>query len=228
MRLKVTDLTEEMKDHGEQAFKKLRNFLKTLCTDPVHDFDEGLMTHICSHVRSLSSDGAPHERKALFMACRDVFPNTFMVIRDMAHAVRIAAKKPLHMDEVFGQVWEELFDKKEALVPMVQHSGKLREMLETIQRTTKVLRIPGSEHAMDVVLKHLAWAKQRFDSFADPCAKLSCMLLPVCVLLAFIASDERSDGKRRARAAILLGLFTPKFCIALGLSADYGLLCTDF
>ena len=81
---------------------------------------------------------------------------------------------------------------------------------------------------MDVVLRHLSFAKQRFDSFADPCAKLSVMLLPVCVLLAFIGSDERNPPVRRKRAAVLLKLFTPKFCLALGMSADYGLLCSEF
>ncbi len=226
LRLKVTSLEEECEDHGDQAVQKLQAFLRRFCTDLEHGVDEELFSHVCSRVRALSSDGAAAERKALFLAAGVLFPETMIVIRDMAHAVRIAAKRPLHMDDIFGRVWKELFDSKDALVPMIQNSGKLREIFESIQRD--VLRIPGRERPMETVLKHLSFAKQRFDSFAEPCAKLSVMLLPVCVLLAFLASDERTEGQRRARAAALLKLFTPKFCTALGVSADYGLLCQSF
>ncbi len=226
LRLKVTSLEQECEDHGDQAVQKLQAFLRRFCTDLEHGLDEELFSHVCSRVRALSSDGAAAERKALFLAASVLFPETMIVIRDMAHAVRIAAKRPLHMDDIFGRVWKELFDSKDALVPMIQNSGKLREIFESIQRD--VLRIPGREKPMETVLKHLSFAKQRFDSFAEPCAKLSVMLLPVCVLLAFLASDERTDGQRRARAAALLRLFTPKFSTALGVSADYGILCQSF
>ena len=226
MRARVVSLEEECTDHGKQHVAALTQFFISFFTDLVDGFDESAFTDVCGKVRCLTSDGAAAQRKALFSAAGSLFPNTMLVIRDMAHAVRIAAKTPLHMDDMFGVVWKELFDSKDALVPMIQNSEKLREMFANIQE--RVLRIPAEKRPMDVVLRHLSFAKQRFDSFADPCAKLSVMLLPVCVLLAFIGSDERNTPVRRKRAAVLLKLFTPKFCMALGMSADYGLLCVEF
>ena len=46
-----------------------------------------------------------------FLAARDLFANLLIVIRDPAHAIRIAAKA-LHCDDVFGEVWHELFDSR--------------------------------------------------------------------------------------------------------------------
>jgi hypothetical protein len=77
-------------------------------------------------------------------------------------------------------------------------------------------------------LKHFGFAKQRFDSTADPQGKLALMLLPVCTLLAHISSDERSAPAQRERARAMLKNFEAKFCIALGVSADWGLVCQAF
>ena len=38
-------------------------------------------------------------------------------------------KDPLHHDKLFGKVWEELFNKKGAVVPNFQHSDKLKALL---------------------------------------------------------------------------------------------------
>ena len=77
---------------------------------------------------------------------------------------------------------------------------------------------------MQVVLKHLRFAKQRFDSVADPMAKVAFMLLPLGTLLAFIGSDERHKPDMRARALKLLKKLDSKFALAIGLSADWGIV----
>ena len=100
---------------------------------------------------------------------------------------RIAVRNPLHIDELFGEVWKELFDKRHALVPDVMNSKKWQDLLQHIQRV--VLRIPSESRPLAVVLKHLRFAKQRFDSSADPIAKVAFMLLPLATMLAFIESD---------------------------------------
>ena len=81
---------------------------------------------------------------------------------------------------------------------------------------------------MEKVLKHFQFAKQRFDSVADPMGKLALLLLPACTLLAFISSDERHNGQQRARALDMVKKFTSKFSVALGLSADWGIVCAAF
>ena len=57
----------------------------------------------------MSADGAPKERRAVFLVAREFFPNLLIVVLDSAHAIRIAIKA-LHCDDVFGQVWHQLFD----------------------------------------------------------------------------------------------------------------------
>ena len=52
-------------------------------------------------VTCISADGAAKERRAVFMAARDLFPNLLVVVRDPAHAIRIASKA-LHCDHVLG------------------------------------------------------------------------------------------------------------------------------
>ena len=78
------------------------------------------------------------------------------------------------------------------------------------------------------MLKHLSFAKHRFDSMADPVAKTALMLLPICTLLSTVSCDARVSKEKRERAAESLQLFTPKFCLSLGALADYGLLCAAF
>ena len=53
---------------------------------------------------------------------------------------------------------------------------------------------------MAVVLKHLRFAKQRFNSAADPVAKVALMLLPIATLLAMSSADQRRNRDDRARA----------------------------
>ena len=222
----IESLESAQEDYGKRGVDQFVAFLKFFCTPLKGGFDQALFDKIAGAVRMLSSDGAASERKQLFYIVRQVCPNVTMIARDIAHAVRIAAQKPLHNDHVFGAVWEELFDKKHALVLDIQHSDKYKELLQAAQE--RVLAIPGALRPMDVVLKHLSFAKQRFDSFAEPAAKLALMLLPVAVLLAHIASDERCETFRRDRAAHVLKLFKLEFCMAMGLSADFGLMVNGF
>ena len=151
-----------------------------------------------------------------------------MVIRDPAHAIRIATQKPLQLEEEFGQVYEELIGKRHALIPDIQNSGKWRLQLQAIQ--SECLRIPclSREGAMKVVLRELSLAKQRMDSAADPLAKLCLMLMPVCLLLAYKSSDERCKKEDRERAENLLAKMQPEFLLKMGVSADWGIITVAF
>ena len=81
---------------------------------------------------------------------------------------------------------------------------------------------------LSVVLKHLRFAKQRFDSSADPIAKVAFMLLPLAAVLAFIGSDERSKPCERARANEMLKKLDSKLAFAIGVFADWGLVTQAF
>lgn len=215
-----------VEDHADRAVTEMESWLKHFFTDPIDGFDGESFETFRNKVLTLSTDGDASTRKSMSIAARTLFPNTIWALRDAAHYIRIAARNPLHMDENFNIIYEELFNRSDGLVKTIQNSPKYKEIFQGIQK--EVLRIPGRANAIDKVLKHFSFAKQRFDSFADPCAKLSVMLLPAASLLAFIASDSRVEAEKRARAKTMLKLFSPKFCLSLGVSADFGLLCSQF
>ena len=83
-----------------------------------------LKEHIRKCARVFAADGGSKERRALLLAAEELFPNITLLLRDTAHALRIAIKNPLHFDDLFGEVWTHLFDKRHALVPDVMNSSK--------------------------------------------------------------------------------------------------------
>ena len=125
----------------------------------------------------MAADGGAAERRILFALLRRLFPNVVLAIRDVAHAVRIACKEPLHHDTVFGQVWGVLFDERHAVVPDICNSTKWRAILEAVQ--ADIITMNGDDAPMQRVLKYLSFAKQRFDSYADPVARVALMILPI-------------------------------------------------
>ena len=200
-------------DHAVTAVEGLDSFLTRFCTPlgrgrrkalPLA-CDAQLKKHIMRTVTSLSADGAAKERRALFLAGRELFPNLLIVIRDPAHAIRIATKA-LHCDEVFGEVWQELFDGRHALAPDLMNSAKWHNLFEAIQEEGALpLAEPGiGRKPLQAVVRNLSFAKQRFDSTAGPVGKIALMLLPVATLLAYISSDKRHDKKMQERALRLL------------------------
>jgi len=177
-------------------------------------------------VRVLASDGGAAERRALFFsAAGEYYPNAAMAIKDMTHTIRIATAKPMQMVGVYAEVSSEILNKKHALIPDISNSNKWQNMLQGIQQ--EVLQIPSLTlpGCLKVVLRHLQFAKQRMDSTADPLAKVCLMLLPIALLLASMSSDERRTKEQRERASHIMSLMQPKFLHAMGVSADWGILC---
>ena len=105
------------------AVHQLDDFLTRFCSPlgpadghrapPPLACDATLKAEIIKKVTCFAADGASKERRAIVMAARDVFPNVLIVIRDPAHAIRIATKS-LQCDELFGKVWHEFFDSRKA------------------------------------------------------------------------------------------------------------------
>ena len=229
---------EITEDHAAHALTVLKNALRRFCT-PLRSrlksargdssgFLEDLWQKFVQCVRILAADGDKGERRTLFLACRELFPNVAALLRDPAHIIRISTQKPLQLEDLYGEVFSELVGKRHALIPDIQNSFKWQRQLVAIQ--TQVLRIPclTREAALQIVLRHLALAKQRMDSCADPIAKFCLMLMPIALLLSFKSSDERTPSECRERAAALLAKFQPKFLLAAGASADWGLICNAF
>ena len=93
----VIDEFEE--DHALVALRKLDGFIERVCTPgpgcrPLAT-DFALKEHILKNTRVFAADGASKERRALFLAVKEVFKNVVLVIRDPAHVLRISVKKPI-------------------------------------------------------------------------------------------------------------------------------------
>ena len=54
------------------------------------------------------------------------------------------------------------------------------------------------------------------------------MLLPIATLLAFVSSDSRRCHRDQQHAKNLLRKLQSKFCLAMGLSVDWGIVCEVF
>ncbi len=196
---------------------------------PVATLDEEGLNSFRHKVRVLASDGGAAERRALFFsAAGEFYPNANLAIKDLTHCIRIATQKPLHIVSIYEEVYEEIVNKRHSLIPDIQNSNKWRNILQAIQ--VELLQMPSltQQGCLKIVLSHLAFAKQRMDSCADPLAKVSLMLMPIALLLALISSDERNERQQRERAASLLSKMQPLFLHALGVSADWGIICLFF
>ena len=79
---------------------------RPLATSVLQTYTQTLKGHILKRTRSFAVDGAVKERRALEYVVQTIFPNVVLIVRDAAHALRIAMKDPLHHDDVFGDVWD--------------------------------------------------------------------------------------------------------------------------
>ena len=132
----MDSLAEVNEDNSEKEAKRFEACLTEFCSPLRGTFDEELYRHICTNVRVMAADGSVAERRALQRIIQRTCVNVCMLIRDMAHAARIAAKGPMHGDEEFEAVWEELFNKKHALVPDIQNSDKYNAICHVLRSTT--------------------------------------------------------------------------------------------
>ena len=137
---------------------------------------------------------------------------------------------------MYKEVFDELMDKRHALIPDIKNSGKWKKMLMAIQQQARAEALGRNHHpqsiyrqgALRVVMQHLSFAKQRMDSAANPLAKFCLMLMPMVLLLSFISTDLRCAKSQRDRASGLLMKFQTKFLHAAGVAADWGLITCAF
>ena len=120
-----------------------------------------------------------------------------------------------------------MFDSRHALVPDIQNSEAWQRRLVLAQQ--HVLKVNGSQGGgITCALRHLSFAKQRFDSATGPARKFCCLLAAITILLATVAADYRLQPAQRLRAQELLDAMTPGRIVAAGLFADYMAECSQF
>ena len=223
----VTPLERWDDDFCEREAETVMQVIKRFCTSNVHGVDEGLLNHLKECVRVYVSDGCAAVLKTGRVLKHTHFRNLGLIVRDPAHAIRIAARDPLLAEEKYGHFWTEMFDSKHALVRDVQSSDQFRAKLESCQdRVKEVLGSQGG--GLQSILRHMSAAKQRFESFASPARRYCLMLNALALLLAVVASDSRKDRPTRERAEKALESMTPESIVIAGLTADYTAECLDF
>ena len=75
------------------------------------DVDDGALADFRRKVCVVNSDGDSGTRRVMFLAAQEYFPSVALVIRDLCHALRIGTQKPLQLETLYGQVYEELVNK---------------------------------------------------------------------------------------------------------------------
>jgi hypothetical protein len=215
-------------DYSEREANTIWQVIREFATNLAGVEDTCLVEHIKAHIAVYVSDGAASALKVGRLLKHMHLPALLMCLRDPAHAVRIACKDPLHAEDRFGRHWRDIFDSRHALVPDIQNSDAWRAKLEACQRQVLREGPQGGSLNLTKVLRHLSFAKQRFESFAEPARKLCLMLQAVAMLLASVAGDCRKDTATRARASELLEGMTPEAIVVAGLTADYSSECLDF
>ena len=213
-------------DFCEREAESIMLGIRQFCSSEVSGFDEGLFAHFRVSVHIYVSDGCASALKTGRILKTTWLQQIAFMIRDPAHAIRIAARDPLHAEERFGEFWTRVFDSKHALVRDIQSSDQIRAKLESCQE--RVREVMGSQGAGSTsILKHLSAAKQRFESFASPARRYCLLLNSLALLMALIATDVRKDKATRDAAEQALEAMTPESIVVAGLTADYTSECLD-
>ncbi len=211
---------EQDKDKGQKVADSIVECMRRMCTPAGQDVDEGLLQHLLNKCRHTAADQGPSTQKCTELLAASVMPNVIIVGRDPAHQCRIAAREPLQRNAEFRPVWDKLFGGRHAVVPDLKNSEAWRSCLIACQK--KVLEVDGSQGgALKTVLRHLAFAQQRFESYSDPVTRFCCMIKAIAWMLAIKAADQRRTKEERARASEALRSLTGEELMGLAVSADY-------
>lgn len=168
--------------------------IREFCTPLGGEVDEELFQKCCTAARQLSVDGALLATGIALKAKH--MQNVLLICRDAAHAVRIAVKEPVIRTNGFAEVYRNLFEKKHAILKDIQYSNKLQARLSQCQEL--IVKSRGSQGAsLQTIIENFSFAPQRFESFSEPIRKWVCTLLANLLMLASIATYDKSSDMRK-------------------------------
>ena len=212
----LDDFTE---DYAMQVVSHVKDIIERFCT-PLDDVPDMELAQKCfENARAVAIDGAL--LKAARFLKEHLMPNLILVLRDGAHALRIACKEPLFRTDGFQLQQKRIFTDKHAVLKDIQFSNALKAKLEACQHL--VVSAKGSQGGgLTHVIRHFSCTPIRFESMCAPQRAYACVILAVALLLADVASDTREDAKKRQRAATALEAMTEDNLIRTGLAGDWG------
>ena len=183
------------------------------------------LAQVLAKVHTFLGDGASSLQKAGVLLRAGPLPSLNLLLRDPVHALRTSTTEPLKISANFQEFWEDIFNKRHALVPDIQNSVAWQRRLVLAQQ--HVIEVTGKQGGgITCALRHLSFAKQRFDSATGPARKCCCMLSAIVILLVVVAGDSRLASDQRGRAQALLDHMTPRRITTAGLFADYTAECS--
>ena len=186
-------------DYSRQVASSVIRAVDTFCTDINGATDEHASNAIKKKVRIGTADGGSKEQKCLEFLAASKMPNMLASVRDHAHKIRGSTREALTSEQTFQAWYDDVFGAKHALVPDIMNSDAWLEKLLLAQRV--LLRWEGGQGGALSIAQHvLRFAKQRFESCASPQRQFCCMYVAIALLLAFVASEPRSDLSTSKRA----------------------------
>ena len=122
----AAEMRSEMlvEDYATLALQRFEAFMQKIATEN-GVYDPSFLETVKKKVHTLASDGAPSERRSIFLAALKYLLNAGVLIRDPAHAIRLAVVKPLRVEEMFTPVLKELIGpvKAERRLPKPASGG---------------------------------------------------------------------------------------------------------
>ena len=215
-----------------------------------HD-PESFAQELMSKVHIVTCDGGSEVQKCARLLQRSpLFPHLRLVHRDNCHKIRIGLFEPLKRQAVFKDVWSDLLQGRNAIIPAIQHSAQWKARLVACQRnlqgmrqdtsstgnSSQLLRDEASRDReantfphIDTVLRHFSLAQQRYDSLTGPLRKISAVFVAVGSMLAQFAEDKRADRRKRQMAReFLQNHMNGVSMITTALASDYTAVCAEF
>ena len=191
------------------------------------EVDETSVNAVLAKVHTYLADGASSAQKCGVLLRAGRCRNIALILRDPVHAMKTSIAEPLKRHGDFRSFWDDIFDQTHSLVPDIQNSDAWKRRLVLAQR--HVVKATGQQGGgLTSALRHLSFAKQRFDSATGPARKFCCLLSAIVVLLATLAGDSRNKPEQRSRAQALIDDMTPARIMTAGLFADYMAECSLF
>lgn len=216
----TSKLQDAEKDYCIKLAENIEEAIRSVC-----DGDEDLYLRIKGSLRGCMADGAPAMQRALRFL-QEPFPQILLVGRDPAHTVRKSTAEAWQREHDFQKHYDDIWNTKASLVPTIQNSTAWKALLQQAQR--QILQSNGSQSSgLQTVLKHLSYAKQRYESQSGPLFTYVLLLVPICMVLCVQATDATIPKKQRERAAAWLENMSPHHAALAGLSADWGLECSE-
>ena len=187
---------EELTDKGaEQMVNDVVSLLRSFCVPLGGSLDANLFDAMKSKCIGVAVDGAALKAANLFKEKHAM--HIICLCRDASHAIRIACHQPLTRTGGFQKQYDELFQKKGALMKSIDFSNKQKAMLEACQK--HVVDIDGHQGGgLTKIMRNLSHAPQRWESMAAPYRIYCCIFKAIAMLLAAVVDSDQDRDLRMA------------------------------